>query len=183
MKIALIPPIPDLEMSLLGDMQFALHHLCENETYRNFYREQAAIGEYVILDNGAHENNVGTNIEDLVVTAAHIQAREIVLPDTLFHAMHTVEAARESFKVLAESPLFKSFSPTPRLMIVPQGRDSLDWEWCLDAMLRSAQAHGFFELLVIGLSKDYEKQEGFPLLGLDHLINRFLQPLYEKYKI
>jgi hypothetical protein len=163
-------------------MHLALNHLMENDTYMRFMQEAGAAGDWITLDNSAHEFQSGQKLQELLPNAISIRAREIVIPDVLFHAMYTVEAGREAFKFLDTSVLFKACSPTPRLMVVPQGRDELDWVWCLKQLIETADAYGLGGLLTIGLSKDYERSDGFPG-GLNHLIHVYLQPLCELRQI
>jgi hypothetical protein len=173
LKIALIPPIDDLvRWRATADMHLALNHLLEDETYRHFMTACGDAGDWITLDNSAHEYKAGQAIEDVLVNAIAIKARELVIPDTLFHAMFTVQQARQAFKFLDESPLFQACSPTPRLMVVPQGRDVIDWAWCLDQLVETAHAYGFKGLLTIGLSKDYEMFAG----GLRRLLLGHLEP-------
>jgi len=179
MQLALIPPVEDLNrFREYSDMHLALNHLLEIDSYFNFYKQMADEGKMVTLDNSAHENHSGDPISDLLVNAIRLKAREIVLPDTLFHSMHTVEGARTAFGFLAESPLYRACSPTPKLMVVPQGRDEEDWAWCLRSMIETAHAYGFSGLLTIGLSKDYFSYPGFPG-GIDHLLRTYCRPMFE----
>jgi hypothetical protein len=183
MQVALIPPVADLDLwRKQSDMHLALNHLMTDLDYSRFMQKVGNAGEWITLDNSAHEFQSGQKIEDLLVNAIAIQAREMVIPDVLFHAMYTVEAGRDAFRFLSKSDLFKACSPTPRLMIVPQGRDVGDWAWCLSQLVETAEAWGFGGLLSVGLSKDYAKYPGFPG-GLNHLIHQHLLPLYASKKI
>ncbi|HEY7420085.1 MAG TPA: hypothetical protein VH593_33210, partial [Ktedonobacteraceae bacterium] len=179
MKVAVIPPLPNLEIASLGSMHLVLNHMLDEDAYRSYYRKQGEQEQWLTLDNSAHEMSSGRSIEELLPNAIVLRAREIVLPDHLFHAMYTVESGRDALAFLAKSTLFKSCSPTPRLMVVPQGHDEADWVWCLRALVSSADAHGFLPLLTIGLSKDYERFEG----GLNRLLGLHLQPLWERHQI
>lgn len=156
-------------------MHLVLNHLLDDPRYTDYYEKCGQAGDWITLDNSAHEFQSGQPIEDLLVNAIRIRARELVIPDVLFHAMYTVEAGREAFKFLDGSTLFHACSPTPRLMVVPQGRDEEDWSWCLHQLVDTAQAYGFKDLLTIGLSKDYESYPGFPG-GLKHLIQEYCVP-------
>lgn len=177
MKVALIPPISELdEFGKDSDMHLVLNHLLENKTYFDFYRRCGENRNWITLDNSAHEFTSGQRIEELLTNAIALRAREIVLPDTLFHAMYTVTRGREAFKFLSESELFRACSPTPRLMVVPQGHDILDWKWCLGQLLKAADAYDLVGLVTIGLSKDYEKFPG----GLNYLLKSELYPLWQK---
>ena len=157
-------------------MHLALNHLMDNKTYAEFMRGCGERGEWITLDNSAHEFQSGDRIEKLLLNAIRIKAREIVIPDVLFHAMFTVQAGRSAIRYLADSELFRACSPTPRLMVVPQGRDVDDWAWCLQRLVEEVVDWGFGGLLSIGLSKDYAKHPGFPG-GLPFLIHKYLEPL------
>jgi hypothetical protein len=154
-------------------MHLALNHLLENREYRQFMTACGDAGDWITLDNSAHEFKSGQAIEEVLVNAIAIKAREIVIPDTLFHAMFTVQQARAAFKFLSESALFEACSPTPRLMVVPQGRDEIDWAWCLKQLVDTAGAYGFKDLLTIGLSKDYDT---LVMGGLANLLRKYLEP-------
>lgn len=160
-------------------MHLGLNHLMENETYAAFMEKCGREGDWITLDNSAHEFHSGQPIEDLLVNAIRIHARELVIPDVLFHSMQTVESGRAAFKFLADSTLYKACSPSPLLMVVPQGRDEIDWAWCLKTLVADAEAYGLGGLVTVGLSKDYEEFPG----GLRKLIDKYLMPLYAQKQI
>ena len=145
-KIAVIPPTSLLESyGVLGDK----YHLClshevlTNVGYAEFYQRRRREGDFVILDNSAHEQLEGQSLDQLVRAAKYVGPSEIVLPDRLFFGDDTIERSTEAFERLREE------FPTTRLMGVPQGRTVKEWLVCLDA---------FLDLGVdtIGISKDYE---------------------------
>jgi hypothetical protein len=163
LKIAVIPPIPLLEKyGPAGDG----YHLClsnevlSNQTYAAFYRWRAeTIGDYVILDNSAHEQLQGQSLTSLIEAAERVCPSEIVLPDRLFFGDDTVERSAEAAAVLREK------FPGTHLMGVPQGRHPREWLECLLGL------HSFARVDTIGISKDYEVWEG----GLARLVMQVIQ--------
>jgi len=161
-KIAVIPPTSLLESyGVLGDK----YHLClshevlTNVGYAEFYQRRRREGDFVILDNSAHEQLEGQSLDQLVRAAKYVGPSEIVLPDRLFFGDDTIERSTEAFERLREE------FPTTRLMGVPQGRTVKEWLVCLDA---------FLDLGVdtIGISKDYEVWPD----GLEHSSNLSVEP-------
>jgi hypothetical protein len=160
-RIAIIPPVSLLETyGPAGDA----YHLClSNEVlkypdYVNFYRSRSEQGDYVILDNSAHEQLQGQSVTQLLLAARGINPSEIVLPDRLFFGDDTLERSAEAYGIL------RSEIPTANLMGVPQGRTVDEWTSCLYGLK-------FLGVNTIGISKDYEVWDG-GLLGLVHTVLR-----------
>lgn len=158
MKIAIIPPTALLETyGVMGDE----YHLClsarvlEDKTYADFYSWRSKLGDWVILDNSAHEQLEGQRVDQLVDAATRIDPSEIVLPDRLFFGEDTVDLAREAL------PVFRRLFPHAKLMGVPQGRTRNEWEECLVALT-------VLGIDSVGISKDYEvwNERLYGLVGL-----------------
>lgn len=150
MKTAIIPPGRlAYPYGLRGDRyHLTLCHLIPSlASYTEFYRRRSHQGDYIILDNSAHEMGVGNGIERLIEAAHEISASEVVLPDRLFIGDDTLEQAVEALPILREK------LPKVKVMGVPQGRTIQEWEDCL---------HGLVSIGVdtIGISKDYEVWPG-----------------------
>ena len=150
MKCAIIAPIPLLNTYAdLGDKyHLVLGHLIKSEPkYKEFYLESALRGDFIILDNSAHEFGVGSDIDDLITMANDIDASEIVLPDRLFFGDDTLYYAQQAY------PKVRQQLPNISIMGVPQGRTSEEYFECL---------RGLSNLGVdtIGISKDYEAWPG-----------------------
>src|SRR4051812_5392932 len=103
MRTALIPPIPELNRFGRGDFHLVLSHLVgESFDYTQHYAKERDRGAYLVLDNSAHENTHGEAADALMRQALAIRAQEVVVPDVLFDAAGTVEAATDAFEVWYE---------------------------------------------------------------------------------
>lgn len=150
MKIAVIPPATLLQSyGILGDK----YHLClshevlTNVGYAEFYQRRRQEGDFVILDNSAHEQLEGQSLDQLVLAAQYIGPSEIVLPDRLFFGDDTLERSTEAYERL------RTEFPSTKLMGVPQGRTISEWVTCLEGLLQLG-------VDTIGISKDYEVWPG-----------------------
>ena len=112
-----------------------------------------------------------------------IGAKEIVMPDTLFDSLATVQGAEESFLTI-ESLKNHVFlvKYRPRLMVVPQGQTRRELYDCGELLyklitdhekrLREVGVSG----ITIGISKDYEKfDEGLPRI-VDDFMRYIIRP-------
>lgn len=145
-RIAVIPPTTLLDRyAKLGDA----YHLClssevlSTPSYADFYRRCGQEGDYVILDNSAHEQLEGQSLQQLLTATAWIRPNEVVLPDRLFFGDDTVERSTEAYSQ------FRSLFPDVKLMGVPQGRWEPEWLECLERLVHLG-------VDTIGISKDYE---------------------------
>lgn len=146
MKIAIIPPNNHLDLSLKGDILMVLANIATvNKKYRDFYKKQT---KFKILDNGAAENSQVTNYH-LITTANEINADVLVVPDTLYDGESTVKKYRE-FVMDAYANDHNLLNHKTRLMVVPQGKTSVEYVRCLDKILLLTKKPNE---LVIGLSK------------------------------
>lgn len=161
MKIALIPPIPNLGDYAVGGIHLLLSHLFDEfPEYEKHYRTRSQAGDYVILDNSAHEHGKGDALEALLARAASVEADEVVIPDVLFDARGTVESARQALRWLksGEGHAMYELAGSPRLMYVPQGDTRPEWAWCLRELMaahEAVQEELELETPVVGISKDY----------------------------
>lgn len=184
MDVALIPPIPELRRLANTETHLVLSHLFDQEEYIKYYRGCSETGDFVILDNGAHENGIGETNESLLEKARLIDADEIVLPDVLFDWMGTVELTKNMLKWIA-GPGWNSYvlSGRPNFMVVPQGNNRTEWSKCLTLLMRewdlwSDRCPETLGQPCIGISKDYETWYG----GLNQLVRHYVAPLYrERY--
>lgn len=172
MKTLLIPPIPHLETARGRDYHLTLAHLYGNKTYSSFYKGEAERGKYIILDNSAHEFQIGQSAQSLLNIAKNVNASEIVLPDHLFDPHDTLFRTQEALDYIDRNPPDKPL----HYMIVPQGESARDFYWCLvnlvDAYYEkmSTNPHAFPFSPVIGVSKDYEMWQG----GLPELLEGYV---------
>jgi hypothetical protein len=115
-----ITPIPLLEQVLTDADK---HHLVisnlivSNTTYRQFYRKRRDHGDFIILDTPAFEE-VEPDLDEHLEAVRLLQPNEIVIPDDMGSAEHTIELAKEFIWALADA---QSASYHPQLMAVPHG--------------------------------------------------------------
>jgi hypothetical protein len=178
MKAALIPPIPELGTFGNGSFHLLLSHLMHNRRYREHYKDQRKKGAYLVLDNSAHENEIGESATTLLTQAIELRAQEVVVPDCLFDAEGTIESALSSIEYWFEGDRADEMRKLdPALMYVPQGRNREQWIECLKELVRlqiyTARMRKARTDFVIGLSKDYEVWDG----GLLRLLRECLGPL------
>lgn len=179
MRTALIPPIPHLRRFASGGTHLLLSHLFTYPEYISHYQKRSEEGDYVILDNSAHEAGQGHKMSTLLIQASAVLADEVVVPDVLFDARGTVEGARSSLRWLrgVEGQSAYQDALRPRLMYVPQGANRSEYAWCLREMMSAhegAQEHIELDPPVIGISKDYYNWQP---QGLHGLIRDFMTDL------
>lgn len=152
MKVAVISPTPLLgTYATQGDAYHLIlcDHVFLDPRYMEFYKQRSKAGDYIILDNSAHETGYGRRAEALISAAECTQASEVVLPDRLFFGDDTVDASCEAARVLR-----RKFGGEIALMGVPQGRTEEEWYFCCRDLLVKAGVD------TIGISKDYEVWPG-----------------------
>lgn len=175
MKIALIPPIPELWNFPSTGVHLLLSHLLEDERYVEYYKERRRQGDYLILDNSAHEFGKGNDAEQLLKQASALRAQEVVCPDILFDANGTVESTRTMLRYIEKHKEVWEEAGEPRLMIVPQGGNRTEWVKCLNNLLQAWEStldEGVpLGDPVIGVSKDYDI---FVKGGITTLIREYL---------
>lgn len=184
MRIALIPPTPDLPRAPKTGIHLLLAHLMEDAKYTKFYAERRKKGDYLILDNSAHEKGVGDTFEQgLMEKASFLQAQEVVLPDILFDRRGTIERSKQMLKWIVGKGWEQYVEAgKPRLMIVPQSRveERADWQVCLRGLLQAwdtyaPRAPEALEAPVIGISKDFDEWRG----GLAKLIRDYVVKVFQ----
>lgn len=128
MKICNIVPIPHLEDLIDRKERFHLvvaDMILESDKYTAFYRERIREGDHVIMDSMAFEVPQGTSLIDMAEAAKKLGPTEIVLPDDMEDAAHTIEMA-----IRAEQK-FRFLGFRCSFMAVPHGKT-------LDEYLRTA---------------------------------------------
>jgi hypothetical protein len=182
MRVALIPPIPDLPYQATTDIHLLLSHLIGKPGYLEHYRERKNAGDYIILDNSAHENGHGNGAHELLFQARLVRADEVVCSDVLFDADGTVERTEKMLQYIASDHGWDTYfaAGTPRLMLVPQGTDEQSWARCLKRLMYVWDIH-MSQLAtappVIGVSKDYDDMV---VGGIAHLIYKYIKPLRKR---
>jgi len=161
MQTILIPSIPDLKVFGTGPMHLVLSHLLSDARYFTHYRREATRGAYVILDNSAHEFQLGQPGKILLKQAQLIGASEIVCPDELFSVEGTCKLTDEALSYFSSMGYNTFRDLNPRLMLVPQGKTREEYDYCYSCMTDNFSRHRadypevFTKEPVIGISKDY----------------------------
>lgn len=158
MKVALIPPGPDLQRFATTGTHLILAQELDEVEYHDFYKY---CGGYRILDNGADEREYGLPVSTLLDLAQGINlVNEIVLPDVQQDGDATFEATREAMTWLVRGGRDAyADAQFPQLMIVPQGKDRDEWRTCLARLLelrvgqRNVWGHS---TPVIGIAKNHD---------------------------
>jgi hypothetical protein len=161
MKVALIPPAPELRRHATTDIHLLLSHLFERPGYIEYYRNRRRAGDYLILDNSAHEHGHGNKAQELLFQAMIIGVHEVVCSDVLFDSQGTCEATEGMLQYITSDHGWDAYMAAglPRLMLVPQGRSERELEQCLNRLMYLWAI--YMENLsghppVIGISKDYD---------------------------
>ena len=140
MRIALIPPIQNLEYVKRGHMAMALtHFVLSNPEYAKFYRK---LNMFKILDNSAYEDQL-CDIEKVLEAAEMIKADEVILPDIILDGQKTIESTEDALSIIRKKRLVRQY----RWMAVPQGKTREEWWKCFKHLNRHASIN------TIGLSK------------------------------
>lgn len=163
MKCAIIAPPGNLLSAVErhgGSYHMALgQHLATDPKYLTQFERFRKRGDFIIVDNGAAEND-GSNVpfRDIVEAARVIRADEIVLPDVLKDKDATLKRST--------NPHTLSMVPPKRRMVVPQGRDWEEWRECLETLTTLARPAS------IGVPKWLESLPGGRAHALDYIYNR-----------
>lgn len=133
MKLGIIAPVPELDKLPIGDCHLILTSLVlSNQAYADFYRSRSDAGDFIIMDNDAHENKEALPIKDLIKAAEIVKPSEIVLPDVI---RDSVATAIRTLRAVHE---FKAGFPGTSLMAVIQGSTLYEWRKCLTELSKKA---------------------------------------------
>lgn len=185
MKLANICP-PDLLNDVLGDDPQETYHLVladlilENETYRRFYQDRYQRGDFIIIDNGAHEYTVAQTAHHLVEAYRALTdvlkhpwmgMVEIVLPDVARgpgRDQDTIAYSREA------APVIQRILGQVPLMVVPHGDWWAQYFVCAEKLLEIPGVES------IGVSDDETLiiAEGDRERVATYLYSRFNKPLH-----
>ncbi len=152
MKLAFISNPSFLELCSFGDIEMCLAPLVweggGSETgYGRYYKQAAAVGRFVILDNGAAEGAL-MSPSDLLDLVDEMRPAEVVAPDILYDGPATIAAVLEFLRVMGNgSRLRESKRSQVRVMAVPQGSTRQEYMHCAAAL------EMFPEVTTLGLSK------------------------------
>lgn len=129
MKLAVIPMFGRRTQDIAlyagtSDYHMALTHLAlQSKAYKDYYKERAAKGDFVILDNSIIELGASMDWGTVVDVAEAIQPSEVVLPDVLLDGPSTMEAIGTALMSKHTTRL----KPGTRLMAVCHGATSEEW--------------------------------------------------------
>lgn len=144
-KIASIVPIAHLKMTKQDKYFMALSHLVNNKEYADFYRDRAASGAHVILDNSVVEQGTPERPEAYLEKALEINASQVVIPD------HPLDSVRSLAEVLPFLKIAEAMRYPRAVMAVPHGERMIEYLYCFDRMVE-------FPVDTIGISRlDYER--------------------------
>ena len=108
-----------------------------DKEYAQYYKARSQSGDLVIIDNGAFELGRSLPGPDLIEAASRVAAKEIVLPDVLRDAFHTVRGVTQFLHDWDNSrPKWSMGLWQPTFMVVPQGRNAEEWYECLEELVR-----------------------------------------------
>lgn len=152
-EVAVIGPPSTLHLIGPAPIQMALAHVVlEDRSYAEWYRGAHNRGDYVIMDNGAAEDE-RLSLEDVIRAAELCGADEIVIPDVLGDAEQSIVLAEYTANYLWRHWAREAFN----WMIVPHGRDLLEWIECYGRMLQYVHTIG---ANTVGVPKYIEGMNG-----------------------
>src|SRR5690606_31691742 len=100
MKLALIPPAGSFHYALRSNIHLVLSHVMDDPVVGSGYSSRYAVlnpkAHYIILDNGAHENDGPTDLATTLRLAQRLVAQEIVMHDVQQNMELTVELVRRA---------------------------------------------------------------------------------------
>lgn len=185
MKALLIPPVRELgSFAHPAKMHLLLSHLVPIKAYWQFYINRKIAGDYLILDNSAHEFRKPVDPEKLIADAKFVRADEIVMPDIPYDSAGTLKATRECLEHWTKYNRKELSEMQPRLMLVPQGSTLQEWRTCLFGLILTwtRKSKEFPELFgngtekpVIALPAKYQGK--FPGADIAELLRNWLHPL------
>lgn len=128
MKLALIPPLDLLVHTWTTDYQLVLPEWVDrSRTYEDNANALSSRGDFIILDNGAAEDNL-YEPDELIEMAVEIGASELAIPDMLGDAFATFQKFAEFFDQNEEILATNKFATDegPNLGFVAQGKSEID---------------------------------------------------------
>ena len=119
------------EKGALGEYHLLLaHDILKNASeYQNLYGK-GDMGT-VILDNSASELGEGVSRADMLSAALIVRPNVFVLPDVIMDAERTIVESITALKHYRQS----SYMEDVEYMAVPQGKDLLDYFYCLRSLI------------------------------------------------
>ncbi len=137
MEFCIMSPVGGLnQYATLSKTHLVLAQV-KNEEYRKFYRERGELGDFLMLDNGAYEEEFDPEL--LLEAMRWYKPNVVVLPDIYLGDWKA--SLQLSIEFAKENDVERFLDPKTKLwewMFVPQAEpgDEVGWEICLDAGLR-----------------------------------------------
>lgn len=170
----LILILPTAELPRFGEatptdgpvrLHLVLAQECHDGNYFGYYKDRRAQGDYLILDNGADELEEGIGLAATLEVATRLRAQEVVLPDVQWDAAATLQNSLGALSYLRspEGRAAYDRAGRPRLQVVPQGRDNVEWAKTAEKLI-SATRVAMHDLdgpsPVVGVAKQYDTLKG-----------------------
>lgn len=153
-KLAHIVPVSCLHITEGNHYHMCLAHLAaQSDKYCEFYRTMSNRHKFVLMDNGAAEDEQCSN-EELLRLYGAVQPTEIVVPDTILEGWDTLS------KMEAFVDKYGDVLPY-RFMGVPQGHTMEEWKACACLMMKERRIN------TIGISKFINIATGSSLARLE----------------
>ena len=158
-----LPIVPTRYLYLLDELNFRNHMVLahiyeEDESYRYFYQQQRKKGAFIILDNSAHELEVGYDQERLARIARDLHPDVVVVPDVRGNGKESLVQAGKFTPAL--------FPPKTKFMVVFHSIGK-DWKGPWNYLLNLPYAD------YVGLNKSLQKLEVREFLARKAIIHPF----------
>ena len=136
-QIATVMPSDCLHMIHGQSYHMSLAHLMKRNipsyqsnqgSYGDFFKCQADLGSYVMMDNGVVETGDPLPMDHLLDLASEYHISEIIVPDVIGDREANHDLALRSLEHYSSQGI-KGFSvkTPPNLMVVPHGKTLIDW--------------------------------------------------------
>lgn len=126
MKLAIISPVSMLEECSTHYHLVLTQYYSTIPKYRDFYLRRRALGDFIILDNGAAEIKHSIDDKYLVEVARELRPNVLVAPDVIHDYNKTIERTRSFIGAYSVSMRELGIS----IMGVPQGETKEEWWDC-----------------------------------------------------
>lgn len=165
MKAALIPPKGLEDYILYSNFHLAIasSQCMQNPAYVSAYQEASRRGDYIVLDNGAADGGLVSNME-LMTAAKLIGAHEVVAPDVFYKGPETVAKVQEFIAWMG------STYPSTKIMAVVQGTTIQELQYSVLAYSEEPR------ITVLGLPKHLLSTFDYKPIRLDFA--RWIKDLY-----
>lgn len=147
MKFFTIPPIKYTDFMAINDNYFCLAPIAlEDEDYFNYFKQKAAEGKHVILDNGAAEGRLVEG-EKYIHLINQLKPTEAVAPDALYRGENTLMKLKHFKHDLQSTWNWSGQHSSVKIIGVPQGSTVKEWLKCYLEMVNDSF------ISTIGISK------------------------------